>query len=118
MLVGASGTHRAGCNARCANPRKTIRATATSYQILTKRSERLREMSPSLPWAKHIWMGVSVENADYAHRIDDLRHSGAHVKFLSIEPLLGPVPNLSLAGIDWVICGGESGPKARPMNPD
>lgn len=88
------------------------------YQILTKRSERLREMSASLPWGKHIWMGVSVENADYVHRIDNLRCSGAHVKFLSIEPLLGPLPNLNLAGIDWVICGGESGPRARPMNPD
>ncbi len=88
------------------------------YQILTKRSERLREMSLSLSWAKQVWMGVSVENADYVHRIDDLRQSGALVKFLSIEPLLGPMPILDLAGINWVIAGGESGPKARPMNPD
>ena len=87
------------------------------YQVLTKRSERLRTLSPTLPWAPHIWMGVSVETADYAFRIDDLRRTGAHVKFLSLEPLLGPIPGLDLGGIDWVIAGGESGPKARPMDP-
>ena len=87
------------------------------YQVLTKRSERLRTLSPTLPWAPHIWMGVSVETADYAFRVDDLRRTEAHVKFLSLEPLLGPIPGLDLGGIDWVIVGGESGPKARPMDP-
>jgi protein gp37 len=92
------------------------RANWHQYQILTKRSERLRELSPKLDWPKHVWMGVSVENADYVHRIDDLRHTGAVVKFLSLEPLLGPLPKLNLRGIDWVIVGGESGPGARPMD--
>jgi protein gp37 len=92
------------------------RANWHQYQILTKRSERLRELSPKLDWPEHVWMGVSVENADYAHRIDELRHTGAAVKFLSLEPLLGPLPKLNLCGIDWVIVGGESGPGARPMN--
>jgi protein gp37 len=88
------------------------------YQVLTKRSERLLELSPKLKWAPQIWMGVSVENADYIDRIDDLRQTGAHVKFLSLEPLLGPLPKLDLRGIDWAIVGGESGPGARPINPD
>ena len=88
-----------------------------TYQILTKRAERLEALSPELPWASHIWMGVSVENADFVSRIDHLRRSHAHIKFLSLEPLLGPLPNLDLTGIDWVIVGGESGPKARPMDP-
>ena len=92
------------------------RANWHQYQILTKRSERLRELSPKLDWPEHVWMGVSVENADYVHRIDDLRHTGAAVKFLSLEPLLGPLPKLNLRGIDWVIVGGESGPGARPMD--
>jgi protein gp37 len=94
------------------------RANWHTYQILTKRSERLAELSPKIPWASHIWMGVSVENADYVHRIDDLRQSGARIKFLSIEPLLGPVPKLNLDGIDWVIVGGESGRNVRPMQAD
>ena len=85
------------------------------FQVLTKRSERLKEISEILNWQSHIWMGVSVENHKVIHRIDDLRHSDAHIKFLSIEPLLGSLPNLDLTGIDWVIVGGESGPKARPM---
>ncbi len=87
------------------------------YQVLTKRADRLAELSAGLPWAPHIWQGVSVENADYTWRIDRLRETGAHIKFLSIEPLLGPIPNLDLSGIDWVIVGGESGPGARPMDP-
>ncbi len=87
------------------------------FQVLTKRADRLAELSRSLPWAPHIWQGVSVENADYAWRIDRLRATGAHIKFLSVEPLLGPIPNLDLRGIDWAIVGGESGPGARPMNP-
>jgi protein gp37 len=85
------------------------------FQILTKRSERLRELSPHLEWAPNIWMGVSVENQDYTFRIDDLRATAAHVKFLSLEPLLGPLAALRLAGIDWAIVGGESGPGARPI---
>ncbi len=94
------------------------RAHWHQYQVLTKRSERLRELSPELAWEPQIWMGVSVENKDYLYRIDDLRATGAHVKFLSIEPLLGPLPKLNLRQIDWVIVGGESGPGARPMHPD
>ena len=88
-----------------------------TYQVLTKRSERVASMRDMLPWAQHIWMGVSVENADYAWRIDHLRESGARVKFLSLEPLLGPLPDIDLTGIDWAIVGGESGPGARPMDP-
>ncbi|HEV2418780.1 MAG TPA: phage Gp37/Gp68 family protein [Terriglobia bacterium] len=88
------------------------------YQILTKRSERLRQTDQHLEWAPHIWMGVSVENNKYRFRIDDLRRTEAHVKFLSLEPLLGPLSNLNLAGINWVIVGGESGPGARPIDPD
>jgi protein gp37 len=87
------------------------------FQILTKRSDRLLELSGKLHWAPNIWMGVSVENRKYTSRIDHLRQTGARVKFLSLEPLLGPLPNLDLAGIDWVIVGGESGPGARPMAP-
>lgn len=93
------------------------RAHWHTFQILTKRSERLAELSPRLPWPANVWMGVSVENRDYVHRIDHLRQSGARLKFLSIEPLLGPIPNLKLDNIDWVIVGGESGPGARPMDP-
>jgi protein gp37 len=93
------------------------RADWHRYQVLTKRSERLLELSPMLPWKSHIWMGVSVENLDYAFRIEHLRRTGAMVKFLSLEPLLGPLPGLNLEGIDWVIVGGESGPSARPMDP-
>lgn len=88
------------------------------FQVLTKRSERLSEMSRRLIWSSNIWMGVSVENQDYTFRIDHLRRTDAQVKFLSLEPLLGPLPNLNLNKIDWVIVGGESGPGARPMNPD
>jgi protein gp37 len=86
------------------------------YQVLTKRSERLLELDPFLDWRPHIWMGVSVETAEYTFRIDHLRRTRAYVKFLSLEPLLGPLPTLDLRGIDWVIVGGESGPGARPMN--
>jgi len=85
------------------------------YQLLTKRSDRLRQLSLSLPWQPHIWMGVTVESPDYVNRIDDLRATGARVKFLSIEPMLGLMPNLNLRDIDWVIVGGESGPQARPI---
>ena len=88
------------------------------FQVLTKRSERLVEIDPELTWTPNIWMGVSVEADQYRSRIDDLRRTRAHVKFLSLEPLLSPLPDLDLAGIDWVIVGGESGPKARPMSED
>jgi len=88
------------------------------FQVLTKRSERLRELGPKLPWPSNIWMGVSIENSDYTYRIDDLKKTSAKVKFLSMEPLLGSIPVLKLAGINWVIVGGESGPKARMMNED
>jgi len=94
------------------------RAQWHTFQVLTKRSDRLLELSQELPWASNIWMGATVENSDYVHRIDCLRESGAYIKFLSIEPLLGPIPNLNLDGIDWVIVGGESGPGARPMSPE
>jgi protein gp37 len=91
------------------------RADWHRYQILTKRPERLIELDAKLAWAPHIWQGVTVEHPDYYERIDLLRKSGAHVKFLSLEPLLAPMPKLKLRGIDWVIVGGESGPGARPM---
>lgn len=94
------------------------RADWHRYQVLTKRPERVASLNSNLPWPAQIWQGVSVENADYAHRIDLLRETDAAVKFLSLEPLLGPLPNLNLRGIDWVIVGGESGPGARPMQPD
>jgi protein gp37 len=86
------------------------------FQVLTKRSRRLVELDPRLDWASNIWMGVSVESDDYVFRADHLRATAAQVKFLSLEPLLGPLPSLELAGIDWVIVGGESGPGARPMD--
>ena len=91
------------------------RAHRHTFQILTKRSERLLSMSSELVWTPNIWMGVTVENNDYSFRIDDLRQTGARIKFLSLEPLLGQVPDLHLEGIDWVIAGGESGPNARHM---
>lgn len=85
------------------------------YQILTKRSPRLVELAPELPWAGNIWMGVTVESQPYTRRIDDLRSVPAAGRFLSIEPLLGRFDRLDLSGIDWVICGGESGTQARPV---
>jgi protein gp37 len=85
------------------------------FQILTKRADRLAELSPSIGWPPNVWMGVSVESADYTFRIDRLREAGARVRFLSVEPLLGPIPHLDLGNIHWVIVGGESGPGARPM---
>ena len=86
-----------------------------TYQILTKRSKRLRTLAPRLDWPANVWMGVSVETSRYAFRIDHLRHVPADVRFVSAEPLLGPLPSLDLSGIQWLIAGGESGPKARPM---
>tara|TARA_R110002072_G_scaffold6364_10_gene37654 strand:+ start:14680 stop:15300 length:621 start_codon:yes stop_codon:yes gene_type:complete len=86
-----------------------------TFQILTKRSERLKQVAHKLPWSNNIWMGVSVENKKVMHRIDDLVTTPARIKFLSLEPLLGTLKDLNLHDIDWVIVGGESGPKARPM---
>jgi protein gp37 len=91
------------------------RADWHQYQLLTKRSERLLELDGQLCWLPHVWMGVSVESQDHVYRIDHLRQTHAHTKFLSLEPLLGPLANLDLSGIDWVIVGGESGPGARPV---
>jgi len=91
------------------------RARQHQFQVLTKRSARLADLSGDLDWPSNVWMGVSVENDNYTDRIDHLRRTGAQVKFLSLEPLLGPVPNLDLERIAWVIVGGESGPRARPM---
>jgi protein gp37 len=85
------------------------------FQVLTKRSERLLELSPRLHWSPNIWMGVSIENQKYKFRIHHLLEAGANIKFLSLEPLLGPLPGLDLKGINWVIVGGESGPAARPI---
>lgn len=89
-----------------------------TYQVLTKRSVRLRRLSTSLNWPPNLWMGVSVEHARQLSRIDDLRTVDAAVRFVSAEPLLGPLPNLDLTGIHWVITGGESGPGARPCAPE
>jgi len=91
------------------------RADWHCYQVLTKRAERLAELAELLPWRPHIWMGVSVENQDYVYRIDCLRKTEAHVKFVSFEPLLGPVRTVDWTSIDWAIVGGESGPGARSM---
>jgi len=89
-----------------------------TFQVLTKRSERLARDAGKLFWPHNLWIGVSVENSDYRNRIDDLRNVPAAVRFLSCEPLLGPLPELDLKDIHWVIVGGESGPKARPMKED
>ena len=85
------------------------------FQVLTKRAERLAEVARELTWTKNIWMGVSVENQKVADRIQHLKQAPAHIRFLSLEPLIGPLPNLDLDGIDWVIVGGESGRKPRPI---
>ncbi|WP_192648102.1 DUF5131 family protein [Sphingopyxis sp. OAS728] len=95
---------------------EVMRATPRhTYQILTKRADRLAEVSHLIEWPANVWMGVSVENEEVAWRIDKLRMSGAKIKFLSCEPLIGPLERLNLDKIDWVIAGGESGPGARPM---
>ncbi len=86
-----------------------------NFQVLTKRSTRLVELNSQLDWSENIWMGVTVENSESKYRIDNLRQSGAQIKFLSIEPLLDDLGEINLDGIDWVIVGGESGPKSRPM---
>jgi protein gp37 len=88
-----------------------------TFQILTKRAGRMAQLANRFKWTSNVWMGVTVENADHVDRIDHLREVPAAVRFLSLEPLLGPLPNLNLKNIDWVIVGGESGPGARPMDP-
>jgi protein gp37 len=97
----------------------TMRAASWhQFQVLTKRSGRLQAFSDQIDWPTNVWMGVSVESAAYVTRIDHLRKTGARTRFLSLEPLLGPLEKLNLQGIDWVIVGGESGPGARSMDPD
>jgi len=86
-----------------------------TFQVLTKRSERVAELAPQLPWPKNVWMGVSVEDVRVLSRVQDLQRVPAAVRFLSLEPLIGPLDTLPLEGIHWAIVGGESGPKARPM---
>jgi len=93
------------------------RAHRHRFQVLTKRSERLRELAPMLSWPENVWMGVSVESERYISRIVDLQQAAARVRFLSLEPLLGPLARLPLDGIGWVIVGGESGPGARAIDP-
>ena len=95
-----------------------VRAHWHVFQVLTKRSERLAGLAPRLPWARNIWQGVSVESARHIGRVGHLRTVPAAVRFLSIEPLLGSIPQLPLDGIHWVIVGGESGGKRRPMAPE
>lgn len=86
-----------------------------TFQVLTKRAERLEELASELEWPSNVWMGVSIESDRYTYRADHLRRTAAKVKFLSLEPLLGPLPSLDLGHLDWVIVGGESGPGARPV---
>jgi protein gp37 len=92
------------------------RASGHTFQVLTKRADRLRQIAGDLPWPENVWMGVSVENEDVAWRIDELRQVPAAVRFLSLEPLIGPLPSLNLDEIHWAIVGGESGHGARPMD--
>ena len=91
------------------------RSSWHQFQVLTKRSQRLIELAPFISWPQNVWMGVSVENEAHLYRVDHLRQIEARIKFLSLEPLLGPLPSLDLNRIDWVIVGGESGPGARSM---
>jgi len=93
-------------------------ATRHRFQVLTKRAERLVDLAPTLNWTPNIWMGVTVETADYLDRMELLKSVPANVRFVSFEPLIGPLGNLDLSGIDWGIVGGESGPGARPMRPE
>lgn len=86
-----------------------------TFQVLTKRAERLAEVAPLLPWTPNIWAGVTIESDTYAARAEALKSTPAAIKFVSLEPLLGPLPSLELVGLDWVIVGGESGPGARPI---
>ncbi|MDK9709012.1 MAG: phage Gp37/Gp68 family protein [Desulforhopalus sp.] len=92
-----------------------VRAERHIFQVLTKRSSRMIELAQHLPWPKNVWLGVTIESAKYCYRADNLRKSSAKIKFLSIEPMIGPFTELSLVDIDWVIVGGESGPQARAI---
>jgi protein gp37 len=92
-----------------------VRAEHHTFQILTKRQDRLAVLAPDLPWPANVWMGVTIENRRFVHRADRLREVPAAVKFISAEPLLGPLERLALDGIDWLIAGGESGPRHRPV---
>ena len=94
------------------------KASQHTFQVLTKRPERVLELAADLPWPSNVWMGTSVENADYVWRIHELQQVPAAVRFLSVEPLLGPIPRLPVSKIHWVIVGGESGPGAREMKPE
>jgi len=93
------------------------RASWHVFQVLTKRADRLAELSPHLTWPENVWQGVTVEHADYLKRVDCLRSVRAAVRFISAEPLLGPLSGINLQGMDWVIVGGESGPGRRPIDP-
>ena len=93
-----------------------VAAQQHTFQILTKRHERLSELAPDLPWPENVWMGVSIENRRFVHRADYLREVPAAVRFVSAEPLLGQLEGLDLDGIDWLIAGGESGPRHRPVH--
>jgi protein gp37 len=95
----------------------TVMRTASehTFQVLTKRSRRLLDLNEQIDWPANVWMGVTVENEDCLFRVDHLRHTDASIKFISFEPLLGPIDRLDLDGLDWVIVGGESGPKCRPL---
>jgi len=96
----------------------TMRATPQhTYQVLTKRARRLANLSEQIEWPDNVWVGTSIEDEGVLHRADDLRRVDAAVRFLSLEPLLGPLPNLRLDGIDWITLAGEAGPNARPMAP-
>jgi protein gp37 len=95
-----------------------VRCPEHNFQVLTKRSRRLRELAHRLPWPSNVWIGVSIEDASVIYRIHDLCTVPAATRFLSCEPLLEPLDNLPLDGIQWVIVGGESGPGARPMRPE
>lgn len=86
-----------------------------TFQVLTKRAERIMELNDKITWTNNIWLGVTVESSQVTNRINFLRQSGAHIKFLSIEPMLNAIPNMNLQNIDWVIVGGESGSNARPI---
>jgi protein gp37 len=93
-------------------------ASQHTFQVLTKRPERVAEMNRNIDWPKNVWMGTSVESAEYLDRVRSLQKTTAKIRFLSVEPLLGPIARLTLKGIHWVIVGGESGPGARPMEPE
>jgi protein gp37 len=95
-----------------------VEAEQHTFQVLTKRHERLSQLAPDLRWPRNVWIGVSIENRKFVDRADHLREVPASVRFISAEPLLGPLDDLRLDGLDWLIAGGESGPRHRPMNPD